>query len=366
MVDPKDIDAAAARLEAARDYLHIASKATQLEQLDEQVAQPGFWDEPEKAAEVSRQASNIRSTLSDFDAACALLDDCRTGLELADDDASFAEEAQAALCRLETMLDQFEVESWFSGRFDEGDCLVSINPGSGGLEAQDWTDMLYRMYTRYCEAKGWKVHVLDMARGAEMVGLERASFQVEGRFAYGMLRSEVGVHRLVRISPTDLKARRHTTFAAVEILPVLPDSVEIDIKDSDIKIDVYRSSGHGGQGVNTTDSAVRITHIPTGIVVTCQNERSQLQNKEWAMRMLRSKLYELEERNRAEELANISGVKMDNSFGSQIRNYVLYPYQMVKDLRSEWESGNPDAFLGGDIEECILAYHRWHVASMLA
>ena len=362
MAELKDIDAAAERLDGAREFLHIAEKSTQLEALDEQVSEPGFWDDPEKAAEVSRQASNIRSTLADFDAASTLLDDCRTALDLATDDPSFAEEADQNLKRLEAMLDQFEIESWFDGRFDEGDCIININPGSGGLEAQDWTDMLYRMYTRYCEQKGWKVHVLDLARGAEMVGLERASFQVEGHFAYGMLRSEVGVHRLVRISPTDLKARRHTTFAAVEVVPVLPDSVEVEIKDSDLNIDVYRSSGHGGQGVNTTDSAVRITHIPTGIVVTCQNERSQLQNKEWAMRVLRSKLYELEEQKRAEEMATLTGGKMANAFGSQIRNYVLYPYQLVKDLRSEWESNNPDAFLGGEIEDCILAYHRWHTA----
>lgn len=363
MAEARDIEAASTRLDAAYDFLHIEEKAAKLEVLDEEVSQPGFWDDPEHAAEVSRQASSIRTTLSDYDTARTLLDDCKTALSLVDEDASFADEADAALATLNTMLDTFEVESWFSGRFDEGDCIISINPGSGGLEAQDWTDMLYRMYTRYCEGKGWKIHVLDVDRGAEMVGLERASFQVQGHFAYGMLRSEMGVHRLVRISPTDLKARRHTTFASVEVVPVLPDNVEVDINDADLNIDVFRSHGHGGQGVNTTDSAVRITHKPTGIVVTCQNERSQLQNKEWAMRVLRAKLFELEERKRSEELASITGEKKDNSFGSQIRSYVLYPYQMVKDLRSEWETNNPDAFLDGNIEECILAYHRWHVAN---
>lgn len=362
MADAKDIEVLSERLQAAYAYLHIDKKAKTLEELDEQVSQPGFWDDSDHAAEVSRQASSIRSTLSDFDSAKALLEDCQTAWGLIQEDASFAEEVDNCTNRLAAMLDNFEVESWFSGRFDDGPCIVTINPGSGGLEAQDWTDMLYRMYTRYCESKDWKVHILDLAPGAETVGLERASFQVDGRFAYGMMRSEVGVHRLVRISPTDLKARRHTTFAAVDVLPVLPDSIEVDIKDADLNIDVYRSHGHGGQGVNTTDSAVRITHLPTGIVVTCQNERSQLQNKEWAMRVLRSRLYELEERKRAEQLAAIAGEKMDNSFGSQIRNYVLYPYQMVKDVRSNWESGNPDAFLAGDIEDCILAYHRWHVA----
>ena len=361
MVDSKDIDAAAQRLDGAREFLHIAEKSVQLEELDAKIAEPGFWDKPDAAAEVSRQAGSIRTAIADFNSACALLDDCRTACELASDDPAFEEEAESAYKRLEAMLDQFEVESWFSGEFDEGDCIININPGSGGLEAQDWTDMLYRMYTRFCDSKGWKVRLLDYVP-AEGIGIERASFEVQGRFAYGMLRSEIGVHRLVRISPTDAKARRHTTFASVEVVPVLPDSIEVAIDDADLNIDVFRSHGHGGQGVNTTDSAVRITHIPTGIVVTCQNERSQLQNKEWAMRVLRSKLYELEEQKRAEEMAALTGDKMANAFGSQIRNYVLYPYQLVKDLRSEWESGNPDAFLGGDIEDCILAYHRWHTA----
>lgn len=362
MVDQKDIELVKERLEAAYRYLHIEQKGLDLAKLDKKVAKAGFWDDPDTAAEVLRQSSSIRSTLSDYAEATGLLRDCCDAVELAADDEQFEDVADNTFVRLSSMLDSFEVESWFSGRFDDGPCIVNINPGSGGLEAQDWTDMLYRMYTRYCENKGWKVHLLDLAPGAETIGLERASFQVEGRFAYGMLRSEIGVHRLVRISPTDLKARRHTTFAAVDVLPVLPDNIEVDIKDSDLNIDVFRSHGHGGQSVNTTDSAVRITHIPTGIVVTCQNERSQLQNKDWAMRVLRSRLYELEERKRDEEIASLAGAKMDNSFGSQIRNYVLYPYQMVKDVRSNWESGNPDAFLAGDIEDCILAYHRWHVA----
>lgn len=362
MPDRKDIQAAAERLDAAREYLHIAQKQTQLEQLDTRVAQPGFWDDPDQAADISRQASTIRTTLSNFDEACTLLDDCCTAIDLVDEDEAFAQEAEDCLVRLNTMLDQFEVESWFDGRFDEGGCIININPGSGGLEAQDWTQMLYTMYVRYCESKGWKVRILDLAAGADTIGLERASFQVEGHLAYGMLRSEIGVHRLVRISPTDLKARRHTTFASVEVLPLLPDTVEVEINPADVNTDVYRASGPGGQGVNTTDSAVRLTHVPTGIVVTCQNERSQLQNKEQAMRVLRARLYELEEQKRNEEIHRLTGDKMDNSFGSQIRNYVLYPYQMVKDVRSNWESGNPDAFLAGDIEECILAYHRWRVA----
>jgi peptide chain release factor 2 len=194
---------------------------------------------------------------------------------------------------------------------------------------------------------------------AKEYGLDRASFQVDGKNAYGMLRSEIGVHRLVRISPTDDKKRRHTTFASVEVLPILPDDIEVDLNPADVRVDVYRASGPGGQCVNTTDSAVRLTHIPTGIVVTCQNQKSQLQNKEAAFQVLRGKLYELEERKRQEEIAQLRGEKMDNSFGSQIRNYVLYPYQLVKDLRSGVETGNVDAVLGGDLESFVIGYHRW-------
>lgn len=222
--------------------------------------------------------------------------------------------------------------------------------------------MLYRMYTRYADNRHWKVRVLDVVPG-EGIGLDKAVIQVEGRNAYGMLKSETGVHRLVRISPTDDKKRRHTTFAGVEVLPVLPDDIEVDLNPADIRVDVYRSRGPGGQCVNTTDSAVRLTHIPTGIVVTCQNEKSQLQNKEAAMRVLKAKLYEIEEQKRAEELSELRGERMDNSFGSQIRNYVLYPYQLVKDLRSGIETGNVDAVLDGDLDEFVIGYHRWRTSS---
>ena len=280
---------------------------------------------------------------------------------MASEDELFAEEASAALDKLDELLDALEISSWFSERFDGGDAILTVNPGSGGLEAQDWTDMLYRMYTRYAEKKGWKVQVLDVVPG-EGIGLDKATIQVEGRNAYGMLRSEQGVHRLVRISPTDDKKRRHTTFAGVEVLPVLPDDIEVDLNPADVRVDVYRSSGPGGQCVNTTDSAVRLTHMPTGIVVTCQNEKSQLQNKEAAFKVLRAKLYELEEQKRAEELAQLRGERMENTFGSQIRNYVLYPYQLVKDVRSGIETGNVDAVLDGELEEFVIGYHKWRVS----
>ena len=358
----KELQEAARRVDDARAYLHIEEKEAELEKLDDEIASPGFWDDAAHAQGVSKQASNVRATIQEYEDARALLDDVRTAFELAGEDEAFAEEAHAGLARLEQLLDGLEISSWFSGRFDAGDAILTVNPGQGGLEAQDWTEMLYRMYSRYAEGKGWKVRDLDVVPGTDAVGLDKATIQIEGRNAYGMLTSEAGVHRLVRISPTDDKKRRHTTFAGVEVLPVLPDDIEVDLNPADVRVDVYRSSGPGGQCVNTTDSAVRLTHIPTGIVVTCQNEKSQLQNKEAAFKVLRAKLYEIERQKREEELAALRGERMENTFGSQIRNYVLYPYQMVKDLRSGIETGNVDAVLGGDIDEFVIGYHRWKAA----
>ena len=359
--DEKDLEKVAQRVEAAHGYLHIDERAAELAKLDEEIAQPGFWDDASHAQSVSKQASVLRDTIAEYDEAAALLDDARAAFELASEDELFAEEASAALDKLDELLDALEISSWFSERFDGGDAILTVNPGSGGLEAQDWTDMLYRMYVRYAEKKDWKVTVLDVVPG-EGIGLDKATIQIEGRNAFGMLKSESGVHRLVRISPTDDKKRRHTTFAGVEVLPVLPDDIEVDLNPADVRVDVYRSSGPGGQCVNTTDSAVRLTHIPTNIVVTCQNEKSQLQNKEAAFRVLKAKLYEREEQKRQEELAELRGDRMDNTFGSQIRNYVLYPYQMVKDVRSGIETGNVDAVLDGELDEFVIGYHRWRVS----
>ena len=359
--DEKDLEKVAQRVEAAHGYLHIDERAAELAKLDEEIAQPGFWDDASHAQSVSKQASVLRDTIAEYDEAAALLDDARAAFDLASEDELFAEEASAALDKLDELLDALEISSWFSERFDGGDAILTVNPGSGGLEAQDWTDMLYRMYVRYAEKKDWKVTVLDVVPG-EGIGLDKATIQIEGRNAFGMLKSESGVHRLVRISPTDDKKRRHTTFAGVEVLPVLPDDIEVDLNPADVRVDVYRSSGPGGQCVNTTDSAVRLTHIPTNIVVTCQNEKSQLQNKEAAFRVLKAKLYEREEQKRQEELAELRGGRMDNTFGSQIRNYVLYPYQMVKDVRSGIETGNVDAVLDGELDEFVIGYHRWRVS----
>ena len=357
-VDAKTIEQLGARVEDARTFLHVEDKIAELAKLDEETAQPGFWDDTAHAQAVSKRAGNLRETIREYEGAVTLYEDAQTAFELASEDEVFAEEAADACGKLDKLLDSLELASWFTGQFDDGDAILTVNPGQGGLEANDWADMLFKMYSHYGEIRGWKVHVLDITY-AEGIGIDRATIQFEGRNAYGMLRSEVGVHRLVRISPTDAKARRHTTFASVELLPVLPDDIEVDLDPNDVRVDVYRSSGPGGQCVNTTDSAVRLTHEPTGIVVTCQNQKSQLQNKEAAFRVLKAKLYELEQQKRQAEIDELRGERMDNSFGSQIRNYVLYPYQMVKDLRSGIETGNVDAVLGGEIDEFVIGYHKW-------
>jgi peptide chain release factor 2 len=251
---------------------------------------------------------------------------------------------------------------FFSGRYDEGGAIVTIHPGAGGTESQDWSQMLMRMYLRWFESRGFKVEVNDVQEGGE-AGITSATISVEGENAYGLLASEKGVHRLVRLSPFDSANRRHTSFAAVEVSPLVSDDVEVDIAEDDLRIDTYRSSGAGGQHVNKTSSAVRITHLPTNIVVQCQNERSQISNRATAMRMLKSRLIELEERKRAAELARERGQQLDVNFGSQIRNYVLHPYQMVKDLRTDHETGNSQAVLDGALDQFVHAYLLWRAGS---
>lgn len=362
----QEIDALRERIENIESYLHIADKRAQLGELETRSAQSGFWDDAERAQSIMSQASALRDEISEYERAVSLLEDAEVANELAlDGDDELESEVIDILHGLVQCADGLELSSWFDDELDSGDCIVTINPGQGGLEAQDWTEMLFRMYTRYAERKNWKVTINDVTPG-EAIGLDRATFTVSGHNAYGMLKSEQGVHRLVRISPTDAKKRRQTTFGGVEVLPVLPDDIEVDIDEGDLRIDVYHSSGHGGQGVNTTDSAVRITHLPTGIVVTCQNERSQLQNKATAMGILRSKLYELEQEKRASELDELRGPKHDISWGNQARNYVLYPYQMVKDLRSGIETGNVDAVLDGDLDDFVIGFHRWRVSEQNA
>lgn len=309
------------------------------------------------------QLASLRDDVAGIDRAKEKLGDAEAAFELGTElgDQASLDESQALATSLEKDLSELELSSWFTDELDHGDAIVTIKPGQGGLEAQDWCEMLFRMYLKYCDRRGWKVDIND-APVAEVIGLDRATFTVSGKNAYGMLRAEQGVHRLVRISPTDDKKRRQTSFAGVEVLPVLPEDIEVAIDPNDLRIDVYHASGPGGQGVNTTDSAVRITHIPTGTVVTCQNERSQLQNKAAAMNILRSRLYEIEKEKREAELDELRGPKREISFGNQIRSYVLYPYQLIKDLRTGAETGNVESVLSdGDLDQFIIAYHRWVV-----
>ena len=362
-VDAGTLAALDEHLAEVERYLHVDESRDAVARLEAASAEPAFWDDADNARRVMAELSAARDAVSGIEDAHAMLEDAKAAFELASEmeDEDLLAEAGTLAESLTAALQELELASWFTDELDHGDAIVTVTPGQGGLEAQDWCDMLFRMYLAYCVRRGWKVTVND-APVAEGIGIDRATFTVSGKNAYGMLRAEQGVHRLVRISPTDAKKRRQTTFAGVEVLPVLPDTIEIDIDPADLRVDVYHASGHGGQGVNTTDSAVRITHLPTGIVVTCQNERSQLQNKAFAMNILRSKLFELEKERRAAELNELRGPQSDISWGNQIRSYVLYPYQMVKDLRTDVETGNVDSVLkGGDLDRFIVAYHRWSV-----
>ena len=361
-VTPAALEGLSARLAEVEQYLHLDEKRGRIASLEAQSAAPGFWDDADAARQTMTELSQMKDDVEAVERARAMLADAQAALELAaemDGDADLVAEAQGLAEDLERSVDDLELASWFTGEFDHGDAILTIKPGQGGLEAQDWTFMLFKMYMKYCERRGWKVTVNDCP-AAEQIGIDRATITVEGKNAFGMLRAEAGVHRLVRISPTDAKKRRQTTFAGVEVIPVLPDDVEIEIAPDDIRVDVYHASGPGGQGVNTTDSAVRVTHLPTGIVVTCQNERSQIQNKAACMQILKARLYELELQKRADKLDEIRGPKTEIGFGNQIRSYVLYPYQMVKDLRTGVETGNVDAVLEeGDLDPFIIGYHRW-------
>jgi peptide chain release factor 2 len=358
----QDIATATERARRIGVYLHLDAKRVDADALEAKASEPGFWDDPQAAQAVMSKAAELRDEIALHEAIMADLEEAEVGneLALAEGDAELGAEVARSIKDLAKRVDDLELSSWFNGEFDHGDALMTITPGQGGLEAQDWAEMLLRMYTKYAESRKWKIDLHDAPQGVE-IGIDRAVFTVHGKDAYGMLASENGVHRLVRISPTDEKKRRQTTFAGVEVLPLLPDDIVVEIRDEDIRVDVYRSSGPGGQSVNTTDSAVRITHIPTGIVVTCQNEKSQLKNKDTAMKILRSRVYEIKKAERDAEIEAMKGEKRDISFGSQIRNYVLYPYQLVKDVRTGIETGDVNGVLGGGIDEFVVGYHQWRV-----
>ena len=316
---------------------------------------PGFCDDQERAARVSAEHARITRKLETYNALDRDVEDLQPLAELAEEDPDLAVELEEQVLAVEARLDALEEERLFSGRYDAGDALVTVNAGAGGTDAQDWADMVLRMEMRWAEKRGFQVELLELSPGEE-AGIKSATFRVKGENAYGLYGAEKGVHRLVRLSPFDSANRRQTSFAGVEVSPVVEGTGDVEIDDDDLQIDTYRASGAGGQHVNKTDSAVRITHRPTGVVVQCQNERSQSSNKATAMAMLRSRLVELEERKRREEIAREKGEAQDVNFGSQIRSYVLHPYTMVKDHRTDYEMGDANRVLAGDLDGFVRAY----------
>lgn len=355
----QEISLLAQKLGTIKSVLNLESMSAQVAQLEEAAANPNLWDDPDNATLVTSKLSRLQNDISHFVGLENRLNDLPILIDLAksENDAGALKEADSELNQLAKSIGELEVRTLLNGEYDARDALVTIRSQAGGVEAADWAQMLFRMYTRWCERHSHKFDVLDTSY-AEEAGIKSVTFRVSAPYAYGTLSVEQGTHRLVRISPFDSNARRHTSFAGVEVVPVVDQSDHIDIDEKELRIDVYRSSGPGGQGVNTTDSAVRITHIPTGIVVSCQNERSQIQNKATAMAVLQSKLLD---RRRQEEQAKIDALKGDNSgsWGNQMRSYVLHPYQLVKDLRTDYEVGNTGAVLDGEIDDFIEAGIRW-------
>jgi len=351
------------RLAEARKFLDLESKAAELAELREKASSPDLWDDPDAARSVSRKLARYEQLFEKVDGLAARIDDAEVLLELAAEaeDAESRTEAVAMLAKASEELEDLELESLFFGEYDDADAILSVHAGAGGVDAQDWAEMLARMYQRFLTDAGFTVTVEEVTEGEE-AGIKSATFTVRGDRAYGTLESERGVHRLVRISPFDANARRHTSFAAVDVVPDLGDDLDVEIDEDALRIDTYRSQGAGGQHVNTTDSAVRITHIPTGIVVQCQNERSQLQNKARAMVMLKAKLAERARLEREEHLDEIRGEQGEAAWGRQVRSYVLQPYQMVKDLRTSHEVGNVQGVLDGDLQGFVEAYLRWRRA----
>jgi peptide chain release factor 2 len=336
-------------------FFDAPGKEAQLEKLEAQISEPDFWNDSDKAQKVMGQRSRIEKALQQQKNFETGVSDAEVLFEFAADDPDSRKELEALIEKLDKEVADAETQSLLSGETDANNAICSIQAGAGGTDAQDFAQMLLRMYLRWAERKGFKVEILDEQAGSE-AGLKSATFRIEGDYAYGLLSTEAGVHRLVRISPFNSGGSRETSFASMFVSPEIDENIEVDIQDKDLRIDTYRSSGAGGQHVNVTDSAVRITHIPTNTVVTCQNQRSQLQNRMVAMQVLRSKLYELELEKRRADSAELEATKQDISFGSQIRNYVLHPYRLVKDTRTKFERTDVEAVLDGEIDEFIKEF----------
>lgn len=329
-------------------------------QLEEVSMDNAFWNDTERAQRVLQELKGYKDIIEKYNKLCASLEDILVLIEMAneEEDMELAEEAKEEAKAFREKYEAMRIATMLDGEYDRNNAILELHSGAGGTESCDWVAMLYRMYTRWAEAHGYKVEVLDYLDGDE-AGIKSVTIQVSGENAYGYLKSEKGIHRLVRISPFDSSGRRHTSFASCDVMPELTDEISIDIKPEDLRIDTYRSTGAGGQHVNTTDSAVRITHIPTNIVVQCQNERSQIQNRERAMQMLKAKLHEKEEEERLEKMDGIRGEKKEIAWGSQIRSYVFHPYNLVKDHRTSEETGNSSAVMDGDIDRFMNAYLAW-------
>ena len=347
----------APELDELKSALGIDKKKLEIEELEGRAAQPDFWDNMEESQKVLRHTSQLKSAVESYEKLCAQHEDLVTLVEMAieEDDESVEEELRTELDAFKETLETLKLRTLLTEEYDANNAILTFHAGAGGTEAQDWVSMLFRMYQRWAERKGFNVKTLDYLAGDE-AGIKSVSFIVEGENAYGFLKSENGVHRLVRVSPFDSSGRRHTSFASLEVMPEIDDSIEVNIRPEDLLVDTYRSGGAGGQNVNKVSSAVRITHIPTGIVCACQTERSQLQNKANAMKMLKSKLIQIKEREHFDKIEDIKGVQKEIAWGSQIRSYVFMPYTLAKDHRTGFENGNIQAVMDGDIDGFINAF----------
>ncbi|WP_365993005.1 peptide chain release factor 2 [Halobacteriovorax sp. JY17] len=354
------------KLEIYGGHFEVEKKEARLSEISDMEAMEGFWDDSDNAAKIQKEKSVLADVVDTYNTLKELFDEFEVLVEFAnsEDDEESAKEALESYTNFLKQFNSAELKVLLSGEVDPNNAIVSINAGAGGTESCDWASMLFRMVNRWAESKGFKVQVLDVQDG-DSAGIKSATMTITGNYAYGYLKSEIGVHRLVRISPFDSASRRHTSFSSIFVSPEIDDNIEIEILDKDLKIDVYRSGGAGGQSVNTTDSAVRMTHLPTNTVVTCQNERSQLQNKIQAMKVLRSRLYELEMEKRRAENAETEANKQEIGWGAQIRSYVLHPYKLVKDARTSFESGNAEKVLDGDLDGFMDAFLRWSVSTKI-
>lgn len=345
-------------LSEVRSSLDLDNKKQRIEELQMEMEAPGFWDNPDASNKKMKELKDLQSQVEIMDELDIQYEDIMTLIEMAEEDEELGAEVEAEFEAFKTRLEDIRISTLLSGEYDSNNAILKLNAGAGGTESCDWCQMLYRMYTRWAEAKGYSVEVFDLLDGDE-AGIKSVTFQVNGINAYGYLKAEKGVHRLVRISPFNAQGKRQTSFVSLDVMPDIEEDIDIDIDESDLKIDTYRSSGAGGQHINKTSSAVRITHLPTGIVVACQEERSQFQNKDKAMQMLKTKLMLLKQEANAEKLSDIRGEVKDIAWGNQIRSYVLQPYKLVKDLRTNAETGNVDAVLDGAIDIFINAYLKW-------